>query len=350
MCPLDSQNNHNLMKTNMLHRWLLIVPVALVCGFLDGCKEAKQVADLAQTIADPRAKGPMHERLKWKAEDFYTDKGVIKLCKAIEAKDLNEIERLVKSGVDVNAKGRGNMTPLLWAFPMGEDVFRKMLELGADPNVQLTERLMLAAIEKDHSVMSACVALTDGLIYSQLFYDVRMDNYLAIVLKHGGDPNLEDMDGNTVFVYAMICQHRAEKVKSLVDAGGDVNHRNHRGGTPILQMGSFYDYLLALLEAGADYRIAEEHGFDLILKLASLKMPQGPGGQVQSHLDREVAQAQPVFDWLTKEGVNWDAARAALKDKDLMMNLKNLPTDYQHRPWLPQRPTLKRSDAEPKKP
>ena len=32
------------------------------------------------------------------------------------------------------------MTPLSWAFPMGEEVFGKMLELGADPNyVQLTE-------------------------------------------------------------------------------------------------------------------------------------------------------------------------------------------------------------------
>ena len=85
------------------------------------------------------------------------------------------------------------MTPLLWAFPMGEEVFEKMLELGADPNVQLTEQIMLAGLEKDHSVMSACVALTDGLIYSQFFYDVRMDNYLTLVLKHGGNPNLEDL-------------------------------------------------------------------------------------------------------------------------------------------------------------
>ena len=59
-----------------------------------------------------------HQRLKWKAEDFFTDPGVISLCKAIEAKNLKEIDRLVKSGnVNVNAKGRGNMTPLLWRFP-----------------------------------------------------------------------------------------------------------------------------------------------------------------------------------------------------------------------------------------
>ena len=49
------------------------------------------------------AKTP-HQRLKWKAEDFFQDAGVVSLCKAIEAKDTEEIERLVKSE-HVNAKG-----------------------------------------------------------------------------------------------------------------------------------------------------------------------------------------------------------------------------------------------------
>lgn len=33
------------------------------------------------------------------------------------------------------------MMPLLWAFPMGEKIFRRLLEHGADPNVKLTERI-----------------------------------------------------------------------------------------------------------------------------------------------------------------------------------------------------------------
>jgi len=159
----------------------------LFWGSLSGCKEAKQVADLASTMADARVKGPMHERLKWKAEDFFTDAGVISLCKAIEAQDAAEIERLVKSGVDVKATGRGDMTPLLWAFPMGEAVFKKMLELGSDPNVKLTEDTLV--LSKGKSVTFASVELVDGLIYSQFFYDVPMDDYLKLVLEHGGNPN-----------------------------------------------------------------------------------------------------------------------------------------------------------------
>jgi len=136
-----------------------------------------------------------------------------------------------------------------------------------------------------------------------------------------------------------------EKTKLLIDAGADMNHKDYQGETPLVGAVPWRkDYILCLLEAGADYRIADDRGWDVMLGLASLTMSQRPGGQVQSHLDREVAQAKPVFDWLTKAGVNWDAARAALKDKDLMNNLKDLPADYEHRPWLPQRPTLKKVD------
>jgi uncharacterized protein len=80
------------MQQNMLFKQLLLFVAVFFCGGLCGCKEARQVADLTKTMADPRAKGPMHERLKWKAEDFFTDKGVIKLCKAIEASHRHSLD------------------------------------------------------------------------------------------------------------------------------------------------------------------------------------------------------------------------------------------------------------------
>jgi hypothetical protein len=130
-----------------------------------------------------------HQRLGWKSRDFFSDKGVIALCNAIEKKDLAEIDRLVKSGVNVNAKGRGNMTPLLWAFPMGEEVFKQMLELGADPNVKLTERVLPVAFEPGDSVMIACAThdVLDGLLHNGYFPGARMDNYLKLALKHSGE-------------------------------------------------------------------------------------------------------------------------------------------------------------------
>ena len=42
----------------------------------------------------------------WKAEEYFTDPQLVALCKAIEREDLEEMERLVKAGADVNARGK----------------------------------------------------------------------------------------------------------------------------------------------------------------------------------------------------------------------------------------------------
>ncbi|MDR3110936.1 MAG: ankyrin repeat domain-containing protein [Planctomycetaceae bacterium] len=63
------------------------------------------------------ASSSWYSKFNWKAEDYFDDPKVIALCRAIEAKDIKKIDRLVANGADVNAKGKGNMTPLLWAFP-----------------------------------------------------------------------------------------------------------------------------------------------------------------------------------------------------------------------------------------
>jgi hypothetical protein len=78
----------------------------------------------------------IHQRCGWKAEDYFTDPKVIALCRAIEANDLAEMDRLVKAGADVNALGKDKMTPLLWAFPDNHlPRFKWLLEHGANPNV-----------------------------------------------------------------------------------------------------------------------------------------------------------------------------------------------------------------------
>jgi uncharacterized protein len=288
--------------------------------------------------------GTAHQRLKWKAEDFFRDPAVIALCKAIEAKDINEIDRLAKAGVNVNAKGRGNMTPLLWAFPMGEDLFGKMLDLGADPNVQLTENLKSMFygfdIREGSSVMSASVHLADGPVHDMFFRKVRMDHYLKLVLQHGGNPNLPDKEGNTPIC---SCYGRLEKAKLLLDSGADINHRNHRGETPVIAACNRTvpsEFLLPLLKAGADYRIPDDNGMDLILKIEWHSVPHG---FVMTEWD--VARAKPARDWLTNEGVDWEAAHQVLTSFDSRKNLVTVPADYKHRPWLPQRPILSKPNA-----
>jgi uncharacterized protein len=314
---------------------ILLAVAMLSLGALSGC-----------TARTP------HQKLKWKAEDFFTDKSVVALCKAIEKKDLAEIDRLVNSGVNINAKGRENMTPLLWALPMGEEVFKKMLELGADPNVKLTKDYLLLS---NKSVVFAAVELTDGLLHRQYFYDVPMDNYLQLVLEHGGNPNAEDLDKKTPLFWIQNRSLKVEEkmVRLLVAAGADINHRDCQGKTPLIDAAGRAGYFLCLLKAGADYRIVDNNGSDAVLWLDSTRrslekqMQERPNDESTKS---QLAAFQPVVDWLAKDGVNWEAARAALNSPKTLKDLDNSPINYKHRPWLPQRPTLKKPEAKAKKP
>jgi len=180
-----------------------------------------------------------------------------------------------------------------------------------------------------------------------------MDNYLMLVLEHGGDVNQEDLSGRTPLFAAVFTRRVAKKIRLLLDAGADINHRDCQGATAVARASSVAfsrssDSALALLDAGADYRIPGDKGFDLILVLAreALWREEGDGDAYDQWAS---ANVQPLVDRLTKEGVNWKAARAAVKSPETLSNLKALPADYKHRPWLPQRPTLKKPDVEPPK-
>jgi hypothetical protein len=332
----------------------LLFAVLLCLGTLSGCSNAEKVEEPERPSGYGRIEGSPHERIKWKAADFFSNAGVLALCRAIDARDLGEIERLVKSSVNVNAKGRGNMTPLLWAFPMGELVFEKLLELGADPDIKLTERVWTVRLDKGNSVTSAAASaeLLDGPVHDQFFYDAPMDSYLKLVLEHGGSPNIEDANGETPLSYISLSYPRSklpERLRLLLNAGADINHRNLRGETTIISCSDLYHFVLVLLKHGADYRIVDNDGSDAVLWLerdrASIEEGRRGAGPNDEWTKSMMTAAQPVFDWLADEGVSWNAARAALKSPETMKNLKNLPADYKHRPWLPQRPTLKKPNA-----
>ena len=84
----------------------LLTAVATVVLLTAGCGRAAQAGHRT-----------WHAKFGWKAEEYFTHPQVIALCRAIEADDLKEMDRLIAAGVNVNAQGKGKMTPLLWAFP-----------------------------------------------------------------------------------------------------------------------------------------------------------------------------------------------------------------------------------------
>ena len=120
-----------------------------------------------------------HQKCGWKAEDLFQDAATVALCKALEVNDLQELDRLVTAGANVNKKGKGNITPLVWAFPDNAlPRFTRMLEHGADPNVVFQEDFNTRGL------------MAPGSSVTHLACATKFPGYFEAVFANGGDPNL----------------------------------------------------------------------------------------------------------------------------------------------------------------
>lgn len=246
----------------------------------------------------------LHERLDWQAEKYFTDPQVIALCRAIEANDLREIDRLVAAGADVNARGKHMMTPLLWAFPDNKlDRFKRLLEHGADPNV---------LVESDFGTRFTIA----GTSVTHMAAKTSFPGYFEAVFEHGGDPNLVQMTtvghGNTPLFELIMSgsTKKKEQIQLLIDKGADLNHVNASGMTPTTKaFGWFgqYDIALMLLDAGADYRIYHWKGNTrLVHDLVATQ--QNPIATAR-WTPKQRADFQKLVDWLEAHGESLEQAR-----------------------------------------
>jgi ankyrin repeat protein len=247
----------------------------------------------------------LHQRCGWKAADYFTDPKVIALCKAIEAKDLAEMDRLVKAGADVNAQGKGKMTPVLWAFPDDQlPRFKWLLEHGANPNV---------IVESDFGTKGYISA---GESVTHMACKTDFAGYFDAVFDHGGDPNLRrtgasGRDATPLFnVITAGGGNRKEKVKRLIAAGADMNALSGGSTAPMKAAGWFdqNDLVLIMLKAGADFRKYDHKDRDrLIHRVVSQEF--GTVG-LKALTPQMRADRDAVIKWLEDHGESYEAAKA----------------------------------------
>lgn len=199
-----------------------------------------------------------HAKVGWNATDFFDDKDVVKLCKAIERNDLEEIRKLIAEGVNLNSLGKGNMTPLLWAYPDRKfERFRLLVEAGADPNVVPVSDFGVGGRDM-HAVPGVYFGYLDirfikGISINQLVCNARDNRYFFSVMKNGGDPNQTTAGCKSSPIVLVLEMHRdgPEKLKTLLENGAKVNPK---GGSPLIEAinrESFWA-VKQLAEAGAD--------------------------------------------------------------------------------------------------
>jgi outer membrane murein-binding lipoprotein Lpp len=214
---------------------------------LAGCSDPAQ--GLIRKVAARVTNAPWHELHGWKAADFFTDPQVIALCDAIAANDVARMKERIAAGADVNARGKGNMTPLLWAFVDNKpERFRLLLEAGANPNVY---------IESDFGIRQA---FSPGDSVTHMACRSTFDHFWP-VFEHGGDPNWPNKEpgcrGESP-VYTVIKSGAGDKKKRiarLAEAGGSMNRAPGASSSPLGTAASWFgrfDLCLVLLDLGAD--------------------------------------------------------------------------------------------------
>jgi ankyrin repeat protein len=249
-----------------------------------------------------------HQRFYWKASDYFNDPKVISLCRAIEANDLEEMNRLISNGADVNAKGKENMTPLLWSFPDNKlDRFVLLLRRGANPNI---------IVESDFGTRSG---IMPGEAVSHMAAETVFDGYFDEVFARGGDPNLISNSAATLHNTPLFCliEGRAKsklvKAKTLIKQGANLNYVNGAGATPAMAAVSRgrYDIALALLDAGADYRKYQSNKAQRLVHVVARQ-----DARVASYAAQQKADYQALVDWLNNRGESLEDARADIRRWD----------------------------------
>lgn len=164
------------------------------------------------------------------------------LIQAAEDGALEEVQRLLQEGADVNDRWSDlnvyveNETALHRAVGYGQiTMVRFLLEAGADPALRNGKR-------------ETALHQSPGRAITKLLLD------------HGADPNAVTKDGDT----PLHLSRTAEGMRLLIEAGAKLEVANERGQTPLFQAVETPDCVRALLKARADWTVRNNDGYSVL--------------------------------------------------------------------------------------
>lgn len=206
------------------------------------------------------------------AQAYFGNSPEARLARAAAEGRTDDVMRLVKAGADVNAHGRQNMTPLVWALTARNvEGLRGLLQAGADPDQH---------VGPHHS-------------FHPVWLAAGMDSPepLRVLLEFKGDPNAahEGPEFNALMQSIM----RPDNLKLLVRAGADVNAADRMGRTVALSAAKLaqYEVVTYLLKQGYRRNLPE-----LASEVSNRPVPSGFEHRRQMTLSvlRALGAAPPV--------------------------------------------------------
>ena len=175
------------------------------------------------------------------------------LAKAAEKGDIATMDKLVAAGANPNATGEYGVTVPAWVvLHPNKEGFRRLLELGADPNKIWRQQNP----SFDNSLMHFVTGEAPNIGIE----------YVSMTLEIGrGDPNLPRGDLSLPPMKEALCPVCIPTFATLLNAGGDMYYIDWFGRTYAMSatIQENYKLVLFLLDNGVDYSKKDNRGSDL---------------------------------------------------------------------------------------
>lgn len=165
----------------------------------------------------------------------------ISLNLAVEREDINQIERHIFWGSDINKPNINGETPLHVAATQGSYIVAKLLvEKGADMNATDQEGLT----PLDRAALTSRTQIIEYLIEQGAEYDpdqllqlvvrsgVTDRDIIPMLQRYGADIDHQNSEGKRPLAIAIANGDRVV-VKNLIQNGADVNLADHTGTSPL---------------------------------------------------------------------------------------------------------------------
>ncbi len=180
---------------------------------------------------------------------------------------INQIERILSGGGDINVRDEHGRTPLIWASANVEtEVVRLLVAKGADVAVRdnIGQTPLIAASSRKGSF-----------------------EILKMLIENGADVNVQDQDKENALIAAST-MGETRSVKFLLDHGASINSTDNSGRTALMHacfLGHFQIVKL-LLDYGANADIKDKDD-STAMTLASVKYREDIAALLEAHSRRK---------------------------------------------------------------
>jgi ankyrin repeat protein len=199
---------------------------------------------------------------------------------AVQTGNLEEVQKLLNEGVDINGKNPFlGKTALMHASGQGlTEVVEFLLERGADANAKTDEgetALMIASAKRNSNIVKLLLdkgaevnaKTTYGKTALWIASDNKHSDVVRILVNNGADVNQKDSQGITALMRASALGD-ADTIKILLEMSADVNTTDINGTTTVMAAikSGHADVVQLLKKAGA--KIGEKDYTDIYNSVA----------------------------------------------------------------------------------